>query len=185
MTALAPITNEKLRVTALNRHTIRQGFGVLLSRLESVDSIFHSYTLMQVNFFCQGALVRKRSNNNHNKIYTRKTLCMPQDGHQGVLIVTAKTSPKNQQQKREDVIYSIKTEEKQSPRGQKTLVYGLEDFFVTNLKLFDSRSSTFLEWSNCNIKFYKDAKQNSAQKNNRSKNEIRKTTKIKSKTEID
>ena len=68
-------------------------------------------------------------------------------------------SPKNQQQKREDVIYSIKTEEKQSPRGQKTLVYGLEDFFVTFLKLFNSRGSTFLEWSNCNTKFYKEAKQ--------------------------
>ena len=120
MTAHTPITNEKLRFAALNRYSLRrQGFGVLLSRLESVDSIFHSYTLMQVNFFCQGALVRKLSNNNNNKIYTRKTLCMPQDGHQGVLIVTAKTSPKNQQQKREDVIYSIKTEEKQSPRGQK------------------------------------------------------------------
>ena len=123
MTAHTPITNEKLRFSALNRHKVRrQGFGVLLSGLESVDSIFHSYTLMQVNFFC----------------------------HQGVLIVTAKTSPKNQQQKREGVIYSIQ-------EGKKTLVYGLEDFFVTNLELFNSRSSTFLEWSNCKTKFYKDA----------------------------
>ena len=36
----------------------------------------------------------------------------------------------------------------------------LKTFFVTFLKLFNSRSSTFLEWSNCNTKFYKDAKQN-------------------------
>ena len=64
-----------------------------------------------------------------------------------------KTSPKNQQKKREDVIYSRITEEKQSPRGQKTVVYGLEVFFATNLKLGNSRSSTFLEWSNCNTKF--------------------------------
>ena len=150
MTAHTPITNEKLRFAALNRHSLRrQGFGVLLSRLESVDSIFHSYTLMQVNFFCQGALVRKLSNNNNNnKIYTRKTLCMPQDVHQGVLIVTAKT-------RRRDIF---------DPIGQRTLVYGLEDFFVTNLKLFNSRSSTFLEWSNWKTKFYKDAKQNFTKK---------------------
>ena len=131
MTAHTPITNEKLRFAALNRHSLRrQGFGVLLSRLESVDSIFHSYTLMQVNFFCQGALVRKLSNNNNNnKIYTRKTLCMPQDGHQGVLIVTAKTSPKNQQQKREDVIYSIKTRRKTiSKRAKKPLFMDLKTF---------------------------------------------------------
>ena len=94
MTAYTPIANEKLRFAALNRHSLRrQGFGVLLSRLESVDSIFHSYTLMQVNFFCQGALVRKLSNNNNKKIYTRKTLCMPQDGHQGVLIVIVGEGP--------------------------------------------------------------------------------------------
>ena len=89
-----------------------------------------------------------------------------------------KTSPKNQEKK----------EEKQSPRGQKTVVYGLEDFFVTNLKLCNSRNATFLEWSNCNTKFYKDTKQNFTKRrknNNRSKNEIRKTAKIKSKTEID
>ena len=47
---------------------------------------------------------------------------MPQDGHQGVLIVTAKTSPKNQQQKREDVIYSI-------PEGKKPLFMDLKTFF--------------------------------------------------------
>ena len=122
MTAHTPITNEKLRFAGLNGHSLRrQGFGVLLSRLESVDSIFHSYTLMQVNFFCQGALVRKLSNNNNNKIYTRNTLCMPQDVHQGVLIVTAKTSPKNQQQKREDVIYSIQ-------EGKKPLFMDLKTF---------------------------------------------------------
>ena len=44
MTAHTPISNEKLRFAALNRHSLRrQGFGVLLSRLEFVDSNFHSY----------------------------------------------------------------------------------------------------------------------------------------------
>ena len=109
-----------MRFGPLNRHSLRR--QATISRLESVDSIFHSYMLMQVNFFCQEALVRKLSNNNNNKIYTRKTLCMPQDVHQGVLIVTAKTSPKNQQQKREDVIYSI-------PEGKKPLFMDLKTFF--------------------------------------------------------
>lgn len=65
-------------------------------------------------------------------------------------------------------------------------------FFVTNLKLCNSFVEVLpftLEWNNCDTKFYKDAKLTELHKkrknNNRSKNEIRKTAEIKSKTEID
>ena len=91
---------------------------------------------------------------------------MPQEEHQCELIVTAKTSPKNQQKKA---------------------------LFVTNLKLCNSFVEVLpfsLEWNNCDTKpGYKDTKLTELHKkrknNNRSKNEIRKTAEIKSKTEID
>ena len=90
---------------------------------------------------------------------------MPQEEHQCELIVTAKTSTKNQQKK---------------------------GFLVTNLKLCNSFVEVLpfrLEWNNCDTKFYKDAKLTELHKkrknNNRSKNEIRKTAKIKSKAEMD